>query len=135
MFNTLPDSAVGRMSGMDWEYSVAATSRSGGHRMVSRNLGLRNPRAEKVLQHRLRQIFGGVMKAADMKSVQLGSSRCGFAQPRQNKPAVRREYPDDVGACQQWHSAGADRQGTLTITGSNVRRGTEMPVALSFSFV
>jgi len=38
-------------------------------------------------------------------------------RPRQNKPAVRRESPDDVGACQQWHSAGADRQGTLTITG------------------
>jgi hypothetical protein len=71
------------------------------------------------------------MKAADMKSVQLGSSRCGIAQPRQNKPAVRREYPDDVGACQQRHSAGANRQGTLTITGSNVRLGTEMPVALS----
>jgi hypothetical protein len=27
---------------------------------------------------------------------------------------------------------GAVRQGTLTITGSNVRLGTEMPVALSF---
>jgi hypothetical protein len=52
-------------------------------------------------------------------------------RPRQNKPAVRCEYPDDVGApCQQWHSAGANRQGTLTITGSNVRLGTEMPVAL-----
>jgi hypothetical protein len=55
-------------------------------------------------------------------------------RPRQNKPAVRRESPDDVGACQQWHSAGADRQGTLTITGSNVRLGTEMPVALSLFF-
>lgn len=52
-------------------------------------------------------------------------------RPRQNKSAVRREYPDDVGACQQWHSAGVDRQGTLTIIGSNVRLGTEMPVALS----
>jgi hypothetical protein len=57
-------------------------------------------------------------------------------RPRQNKPAVRCEYPDDVGApCQQWHSAGADRQGTLTITGSNVRLGTEMPVALSRFFI
>jgi hypothetical protein len=72
----------------------------------SRKIG--NPRAEKVLQHR----------------------------SRQNKPAVRCEYPDDVGApCQQWHSAGADRQGTLTITGSNVRLGTEMPVALSRFFI
>jgi hypothetical protein len=86
---------------------------------------------------------------------------------RQNKPAVRRESPDDVGVCQQWHSTGAGhkgaasltkahgafrkigeavmasepdacagvgspRQGTLTITGSNVRLGTEMPVALSY---
>jgi hypothetical protein len=72
----------------------------------SRKIG--NPRAEKVRPHR----------------------------SRQNKPAVRCEYPDDVGApCQQWHSAGADRQGTLTITGSNVRLGTEMPVALSRFFI
>jgi hypothetical protein len=55
MFNTLPDSAATWMSGMDWEHSVAATSRSGGHRMVCRNLG--NPRVEKVLQHRLRPFF------------------------------------------------------------------------------
>jgi hypothetical protein len=76
----------------------------------------------------LRRFFGGVMKAADMKSVQLGSSRCGFAQPRQNKgaasltkaPSAFRKIGEVV-----------NRQGTLTITGSNVRLGTEMPVALS----
>ncbi len=92
--------------------------------MVCRNLG--NPRAEKVLQHRLRQ----------------------------NNPAVRSEHPDDVWEPCQWHSAGAghkgaasltkapsafrkigevvNRQGTLTITGSNARLGAEMPVALSY---
>ncbi len=64
---------------------------------------------------------------------QRGNPRCAWTQGalEVNQPAVRREYPDDVGACQQWHSAGADRQGTLTIIGSNVRLGTEMPVALS----
>jgi hypothetical protein len=95
-----------------------------------------------------------VLKAADMTSVQLGSARCGIAQPNQNNPEVRSEHPDDVGAPCRWHSAGAgykgaasltkapsafrkigeavNRQGALTITGSNVRLGTEMPVALSY---
>jgi hypothetical protein len=79
-------------------------------------------------------VFGG---RRDGRCMSILDSRKPHAEkvsahrPRQNKPAVRREYPDDVGACQQWHSAGADGQGTLTITGSNVHRGTEMPVALS----
>jgi hypothetical protein len=98
MFNTLPDSAVGRMSVMDWEYSVGATSISGGHRVVCRKIG--NPRAEKVLQHRLRP-----NKGADSLTKAHGAFR---------------KIGESV-----------NRQGTLTITGSNVRLGTEMPVALS----
>jgi len=98
--------------------------------------------------------FGRVLKAADITSVRPGSARCGIAQPNQNNPEVRSEHPDDVGAPCRWHSAGAgykgaasltkapsafrkigeavNRQGALTITGSNVRLGTEMPVALSY---
>jgi hypothetical protein len=134
--------------------------------------------------------FGGVPKAADVTSVQLGSARCGFAQPRLNLTG-QRSYTDErfglevpVGATSRsgggyglWPAAapfqtlphyrrhlgnpcaekvwphrsrqnkgaasltkapsafrrigGAVRQGTLTITGSNVRLGTEMPMALS----
>jgi hypothetical protein len=76
---------------MDWSIPVGATSISGGiHGLFarmqlkcmshwSRKIG--NPRVEKVLQHRLRLFFGRVLKAADIKSVQLGSAECGFAQP------------------------------------------------------
>jgi hypothetical protein len=98
MFNTLPDSAATRMSAMDWSIPVGATSISGGIHGLFARMQLKcmphwghkigNPRVEKVLQHRLRHFFGGVMKAADMKSVQLGSSRRGIAQPRQNKGAA-----------------------------------------------
>jgi hypothetical protein len=97
--------------------------------MVCRNLG--NPRVEKVLQHRLRYSFGGVMKAADMKSVQLGSSRCGIAQPRQNKGAA--SLTKAPSAFRKIGEA-VNRQGTLTITGFNARLGAEMPVALSLFF-
>ena len=136
-----PSKRFGLMQG-----SRRATSRSGGcwtGLRVMRNsgcrfvprlfLGLRprnlgNPCAEKVRPHRSRQIFGRVMKAADMKSVQLGSSRCGFAQPYQNKGAA--SLTKAHGAFRKIGEA-VNRQGTLTITGSNVRLGTEMPVALS----
>jgi hypothetical protein len=61
------------------------------------------------------------LQSASHWSRNLGNQGAVEVRPhrsRQNKPAVRCEYPDDVGApCQQWHSAGADRQGTLTITG------------------
>jgi len=93
--------------------------------------------------------WGAVTSLPD--STSRNSPQCDL---RQNNPAVRSEHPDDVGAPCQWHSAGAghkgaasltkahgtfrkigeavNRQGTLTITGSNVRLGTEMPVALSY---
>lgn len=44
-----------RMSVLDWDISVGATSISGGHRMVCRKIG--NPCAEKVLQHSSQIIF------------------------------------------------------------------------------
>jgi hypothetical protein len=120
--------------------------------------------------------FGGVPKASDVTSVQLGSARCGFAQPRLNltgqrddtagaaflrfvgtgglrdgrcmsildsrKPHAEKVWPrrsrQNKGAAPLTKApsafqriGGAVRQGTLTIIGSNVRLGTEMPVALS----
>lgn len=96
--STLPDSTDGRMSAMDWEYSVGATSDSGSHRMVCCKSG--HPRAEKVRPHRLRQNKGAAMLT--------------------KAPSAFRKIGNAV-----------NRQGTLTITGSNVRLGTEMPVALS----
>jgi len=127
--------------------------------------------------------FGGVLKAADITSVRLGSAQCGIAQPRLTLTGQRSktderhfvgwDYQPDAtsrsgerrtgqqGAkiserlvhnlgnpCAEkvWpHRArqnnvsepalvagvGGHWQGTLTITGSNVRLGTEMPVALS----
>jgi hypothetical protein len=71
--------------------------------------------------------FGRVLKAADITSVRPGSAQCGIAQPCPNKgaasltkaPLAFRKIGEAV-----------NRQGTLTITGSNVRLGTEMPVAL-----
>lgn len=120
--------------------------------------------------------IGWVLKAADMKSVQLGSAKCGFAQPilkflgsvttrmsgseaglrpatsisgghrmvcrKIGHPRVEKVLQDrprqNKGAAPLTKApsafrriGGAVRQGTLTITGSNVRLGTEMPVALS----
>jgi len=91
--------------------TVGATSRSGGHRMVSRDLG--NPCAEKVSAHRSRQNKG----AASLTKAHGAFRKIG--------EAVMASEPD---ACA---GVGSPRQGTLTITGSNVRLGTEMPVALS----
>jgi hypothetical protein len=79
--------------------------------MVSRNLG--NPRAEKVRPHRPRQNKGA---ASPTKA---------YGAFRKIGEAVMASEPD---ACA---GVGGPRQGTLTITGSNVRLGTEMPVALS----
>jgi hypothetical protein len=81
-----------------------------------------------TLPDSLRRFFGGVMKAADMKSVQLGSSQCGIAQPRQNKGAA--SLTKAPSAFRKIGEA-VNRQGTLTIIGSNARLGAEMPVALS----
>jgi hypothetical protein len=142
------------------------------------------PRASGVDQRRGLQptsapsSFGAVLKAADMTSVQLGSARCGIAQPRltltgQRSYTDERERPSKRFGLMQGsrratsisgghrmvcrkignpcaekvrpHRArqnnvsepalvagvGGHWQGTLTITGSNVRLGTEMPVALS----
>jgi hypothetical protein len=72
--------------------------------------------------------FGRVPKAADITSVRLGSARCGIAQPRRNKGAA--SLTKAPSAFRKIGEA-VNRQGTLTITGSNVRLGTEMPVALS----
>ena len=128
-----PSKRFGLMQG-----SRRATSRSGGGYGLwpatalqqtsphcRRNL---NPCAEKVRAHRARHFFGGVLKAADMKSVRPSSARCGIAQPRQNKGAA--SLTKAHGAFRKIGEA-VNRQGTLTITGSNVRLGTEMPVALS----
>ena len=79
--------------------------------MVSRDLG--NPCAEKVSAHRSRQNKG----AASLTKAHGAFRKIG--------EAVMASEPD---ACA---GVGSPRQGTLTITGSNVRLGTEMPVALS----
>ena len=50
--HTLPDSAVRRMSVLDWAYR-SSPHRSREVTVWCRKIG--NPRAEKVLQHRLRQ--------------------------------------------------------------------------------
>jgi hypothetical protein len=72
--------------------------------------------------------FGRVPKAADITSVRLGSARCGIAQPRRNKGAA--SLTKAPSAFRKIGEA-VNRQGTLTITGSNMHRGIEMPVALS----
>jgi hypothetical protein len=56
----------------------------------------------------------------------------GVAQPCQNKGAASLTKAPSA-FCKIGEAV--NRQGTLTITGSNVRLGTEMPVALSLSFV
>ena len=115
--HSLPDSAVIRMSVLDWDYR-SSPHRSREATVWCRKIG--NPRVEKVLQHRLRRIFGRVMKAADVKSVQLGSSRCGFAQPCQNKGAA--SLTKAPSAFRQIGEA-VNRQGTLTIIGSQRASG------------
>ncbi len=59
----------------------------------------------------------------------VGSDKLAMRQPCRNKGAA--SLTKAHGAFRKIGEA-VNRQGTLTITGSNVRLGTEMPVALSY---
>jgi hypothetical protein len=85
-----------------------------------------NPCAEKVRPHRPRQSFGsGGRTFAPLESAGLLNRGRSQDQRKALLPKTMASEPD---ACA---GVGSPRQGTLTITGSNVRLGTEMPVALS----
>jgi hypothetical protein len=114
--------------------AVGATSRTGSRRLkpceelqsscADYNLG--NPCAEKVRPHRARQSFGSSGRTlAPLESASL--LNWGRSQDQRGAllPKTMASEPD---ACA---GVGSPRQGMLTITGSNVRLGTEMPVALS----
>jgi hypothetical protein len=137
---TFPANASACMRNMDLNQQVSPIGRYGNADVTLS--GQRSSRMAPYGAHRGLEASMVYPASAELQSASHWSRNLGNQgavevrphRPRQNKPAVRCEYPDDVGACQQWHSAGADRQGTLTITGSNVRLGTEMPVALSLFF-
>lgn len=54
-----------------------------------------------------------------------------IGNPHVEKVLQRRSQQNNVSEPALVAGVGGHRQGTLTITGSNVRLGTEMPVALS----
>ena len=89
-----------------------------------------HPCAEKVRPHRPRQSFGSSGRTfAPLESAGLLNRGRSQDQRKALPPKTMASEPD---ACA---GVGSPWQGTLTITGSNVRLGTEMPVALSLSFV
>jgi hypothetical protein len=106
---------VGQRSKMDERFGLETSGRRhielGRSPYGDRKFG--NPCAEKVSAHRSRQNKG----AASLTKAHGAFRKIG--------EAVVASEPD---ACA---GVGSPRQGTLTITGSNVRLGAEMPVALS----
>jgi hypothetical protein len=118
---------------------LAACSAAGGMGGACSLLDSRMPHAEKVSAHRSRQNKSAVRcehpddvgepcrwhsaGAGHKGAASLTKAHGAF---RKIGEAVMASEPD---ACA---GVGSPRQGTLTITGSNVRLGTEMPVALSY---
>jgi hypothetical protein len=92
----------------------------------SRKIG--NPRAEKVLQHRPRQIF-----RCAPRSVRHHERPLPWKASRLRDPSAG--FWQDVPMGHGSGGSESNRQGMLTLTGSNVRLGTEMPVALSRFFI
>ena len=78
-----------------------------------------------------RRIDLGRSPYGDRKIGNPCAEKVGAHRSRQNKGAA--SLTKAHGAFRKIGEA-VNRQGTLTITGSNVRLGTEMPVALSLSF-
>jgi len=84
--------------------------------------------SEKVRPHRSRQIF-----RCAPRSVRHHERPLPWKASRLRDPSAG--FWQDVPMGHRSGGSESNRQGTLTITGSNVRLGTEMPVALSRFFI